>query len=64
MFVSGSRYAKLTSPVTKMVPSGTSTPQRFDGWNTPAKLEATPRGFLLPGYVRARSTGAAVWMPK
>ena len=65
LVVAGPIHIKFVRFIASIVAIGARTVNRFFSAMKPDKLEgADPKGVLRPGYVRARITGSAVWIPK
>ena len=64
LVVAGPRNNRFATLVTNIVANGTRTLHLFSSANAPGKPDAAPRGAPDPGYVKARTIGRAVWIPK
>ena len=67
LVVAGPTTARLARPDKKMPAMGTRTPQRFSGFSRPETPPMEPAyevARVVPGYVRAMTTGRAVCMEK
>ena len=67
LVVAGPTTAKFTRLLANIVTKGARTLVRFFSEKTPPRLEGiavVPNDESVPGYVRARITGRAVWREK